>query len=357
LRQLIREELALREQTETGTAPAGDAAPATAPTSSASESSNKVEGKTYQIDAAGKLVEEGEDTYGGLSIRLEAIGLTKPEVDAMKEKYAGEGDFKYYLSFTNNASRPVVMYASGIPDYADGRDVSAKFEPRTTRGFIGMSAQQGGNPPPIRLGAATYRYDRFMSEGTLLLTPKDIEAQAKAMLEGEDPFAAVLIKLVTGDGREPTSVPDAVRNKALGAWREAVTKNPLKLGASGDNVKEAQGLLVNVLTGNVNVAKITAEDKKSLDKLKTDGKITGTAQDYASLTKGLADAIKASGPDGKFGPMTQLAARIFQSITDLKVDGVIGKDSAGILGATLEESVRSGQLIERWNRLAGLLAD
>lgn len=354
LRQIIREEL-FREQTEAGTASTVGSTAGGTPTSSASESSNKVEGKTYQIDASGKAVEEGKETYGGLSIKLEAIGLIEPEVAAMKKKHAVEGDFKYYLSFTNNASVPVVMYAARIPGYASGAEVSGKFEPRTTRGFIGMPADTDGGPPPITLGAATYENSGFWSQGSLLLTPVDIEEKAKAMLEGEKPFAAVLIKLVTGVGRESSGAVGSVRTEALKAWRAAAAKNPIKMGAAGDNVKEAQILLTNVLMGNVNVAKVTSEDKKSLNKLKSDGKITGTLDDVASLTKGLADAIKKSGPDGKFGPMTHLATRIFQSITDLKVDGAIGKDTANILGATLDESVRPDQIIARWSKLAGLL--
>ena len=189
-----------------------------------------------------------------------------------------------------------------------------------------------------------------------------------------------------GEGRLIYPAPEAekaaaqTRNSADDTWAANAAKSPLRSGATGPNVKKAQDLLVKELKKMSSTAMAPVGPALiALQNLLAQKKIEGNKDNPAALTKSLAEKIEASGPDGKFGPMTKVAVQVFQQQARLDpVDGVIGKDTANalILGtekvsllnqaeqvpatpptAADVEDVNESYIINRWNKLAGLLVD
>ena len=172
-----------------------------------------------------------------------------------------------------------------------------------------------------------------------------------------------------GEGRliYPKSEEPAEAAEDRSTWVAAVTKVPLRKGASGDNVKIAQELLVKALNRFAErpIGSVGPSADRLLKSLIASKKLTGSTDKLQDLAKELAQKIQDSGPDGKFGPMTEAAVYFIQSApgVGLAGDGVIGKETARVLVAgvrrkTDAEFAKSGSLEEtllRWNRLAGLV--
>lgn len=70
---------------------------------------------------------------------------------------------------------------------------------------------------------------------------------------------------------------------------------------------------------------------------------------FKPATREVQHALKSAGfyqglVDGKLGPQTREAVREFQRINGLKVDGVVGRQTWGKLGAYADASAASGEL-------------
>ena len=364
LTQIIREELLREAETD---APAVKMAAA---------SGKAAEGPVHQVDREGKEVADGTPVSGGLSFQLTVQGLSEPELKAMKKLYVDDSTAKYFLTLENISGKEVTFHMRNLDAYAGGGAVSRALRGAAvgSQGFYPLGSGESGPELDVELGACRESQkvaNEFWDTSPYILTLSEIATQAIALVTGDEPYPAALIKFVVGAGKDiiksvETDAPATKISLALPAgitaadvkkWQADVTKAPLRRGSQGPNVKIAQELLKAFFDGGI---------VKSIDLL-GEGSVSAAARNAfvkAGLSlesdqlmlSALSDKMK---PDSNMGPITSAAVFAFQiAVNSEGADGVIGKDTAASLVDMFNmTAVTSESIVRRWNKLAGLLVD
>ena len=366
LTQIIREELLREAESETDASAVKMAA----------ASGKAAEGPVHQVDREGKEVADGTPVSGGLSFQLTVQGLRDSELEAMKKEYADDRSSKFFLSSENISGQDVTFHMRNVNMYAGGEHVAGKLSPaKGSQGFYPLETNDLGGPElDVELGACRVSQkdvDKFWDTNPYILKLGEIATQAKALVTGDDAYPAALIKFVVGAGKDiikpaETGAAATKQTEVPADWIARASKTPLVFGGRGPDVTTAQKLVGTALTRLTNSAsaeKIGKPQVATLRKLAGTGKIkivepkeSGIAA-IDNLVMALGEAVSGD-PDGKFGEMTQLAVKIFQSLNSLTPDGRLGKDTASKLaGMFSAPDAIAEHVINRWNKLAGLLVD
>jgi len=263
-----------------------------------------------------------------------------------------EDDFVQGMGAGNSRFSIKKRDADGKPDVLE--DVSM-LTPEQTAEVIGKIVELNNRPVFVRDANENVIYDSRDGEESLKVSAaRDLIPATPPPVE--KPFAPGAKQTASGEDQE---------------WLESVIAKPLRQGSTGDVVKRAQSLLVEALKEAASRNLDLPSDGKgpsvlrSLQDMAKNKKIDGT--DVKSMIQSLAEKIEASGPDGKFGPMTKLATEIVQVLArGIGVDGVIGKDTGSALVTGFKRPTKAqqgekkmGEMLEerakRWARLAGIL--
>jgi peptidoglycan hydrolase-like protein with peptidoglycan-binding domain len=323
-----------------------------------------------------RQVAPGAAVSGGLSFQLTVQGLTDAELSAMKKEYNENNDSKFFLSLENVSGEDVILHMRNVDGYAAGGAVTGKISSSTgSKGCYPLATNEVGGPElDVELGACRVSQkasDQFWETSPYILKLGEIGPQAKALVTGDDPYPAALIKFVVGVGKDvvkPTETGAAAtkQSEVPADWIARVSKTPLVFGGRGPGVETAQklvGAALIRLTNDASEEKIGKPQVAALRKLAGARKIEivepkdSAIEAVDNLVMALGEAVSGD-PDGRFGEMTQLAVKIFQSLNSLSPDGRLGKDTASKLaGMFSAPGAISEHVINRWSRLAGLLVD
>ena len=298
--------------------------------------------------------------------KISVEGLTKAEFEATK----GAADLSMgaagFFVIDNASQYPVQVILADLGKTEGARD---RFEiaPRSRSKFIGFSkeALTRGPPRPARIlmTGAHAKQDYEQAYTTVKLARPSVSE----FLNDKD-YAGVLIKLSLSTGRIET--PAAEEEPALAATKAetyitpefvaAVTKQPLQLGSKGDNVGIAQRAIKAALQRFISLRGVEGAggefDIPQEDAAEIMRYVPGIPKN-ASSKQILTALVTALEDDGKFGNITKTAVRMYQSRAGITVDGKVGKNTASSLQADNMSITESIQIINRWNKLAGLLKD
>jgi len=296
-------------------------------------------------------------------------GLTQTEYDSIKQTADTRlGDAGFFV-IDNTSENPVQVT---LADFGEDVGVQDPFElsANTRSKFIGFSKEaltrEEGRPARILVtGTHNAAENRQSVDDTRF---KLVRSSVNQILADED-YVAVLIKLKLGTARvdtpaeEPKEAPPVAATKISPAVPAelvaAVTKQPLQVGSKGDNVRIVQRAIkaaIQSFLDKKGETETTAIDIPSTEVAGIKRFVPGIAAD-ASSKQMLQALVTALDDDGDYGNMTKTAVKIYQRLAGIAIDGRVGKETAGKLQAENMSINEAAMIINRWNRLAGLLSN